>query len=291
MAIFKSDDKVFWLRFASTASVVTAIILILVKLIAWVVTDSVSILASLIDSSLDAMASIINYGAVSYSLKPADEDHRFGHGKAESLAGLAQSMFIMGSALVLIFHAVGHWRKSMMVDAEWVGVSVSVFAIVLTLVLLCIQHFAVKLTGSVAIKADSLHYRMDVLTNLAVIVALILTAMGFTQADSLFAIGIAIYMVVSAREILVDAINRLMDRELPVYTLSHIETLALAVHGVRGIHQLRTRQSGMIPIIQMHVELDKNLTLEQAHQIADNVEAAIQADYPDADITIHQDPV
>ncbi|MCX4029133.1 cation diffusion facilitator family transporter [Endozoicomonas sp. SM1973] len=291
MEIQNTNDNTFWLRFASAASVITAVILILVKAVAWFFTGSVSLLASLVDSVLDGLASVINWVAIRYSLKPADKEHRFGHGKAESLAGLVQAAFILVSGIFLVLNAIHHLKRQFVLESEWLGIGVIVFAILATLGLLTIQYTAIKKTGSVAIKADSLHYRADLLSNTAVLVALGLTAWGWPQADALIAIGIAGYMVYSARDILIEAINLLMDHELPDVTRQQITQLILQVEGVKGVHQLRTRRSGMTPIIQLHLELDKHLTLEAAHQISDQVDAAILNQFPDADILIHQDPV
>lgn len=291
MEVQNTNDNTFWLRFASAASVTTAVVLILVKVIAWFFTGSVSLLASLIDSVLDAVASVINWLAIGYALKPADDDHRFGHGKAESLAGLAQAVFILISSAFLVLNAINHLKRQVVLESEWLGVGVIVFAIFATLGLLAIQHTAIKKTGSVAIKADSLHYRADLLSNAAVLVALLLSAWGWPQADALMAIGIAGYMVYSARDIVAEAINLLMDHELPENTRQQITQTILQVEGVKGVHQLRTRRSGITPIIQLHLELDKQLTLAAAHQISDNVDQAILNQFPGADIIIHQDPV
>ncbi|MDE1464903.1 cation diffusion facilitator family transporter [Spartinivicinus poritis] len=291
MEIQNTNDNAFWLRFASAASVITAVVLILVKSIAWFFTGSVSLLASLIDSVLDGLASVVNWIAIRYSLKPADKEHRFGHGKAESLAGLVQAAFILVSGVFLVLNAIDHLKRQVVLESEWLGIGVIVFAILATLGLLTIQYTTIKKTGSVAIKADSLHYRADLLSNTAVLVALGLTAWGWPQADALIAIGIAGYMVYGARDILMEAINLLMDHELPDATRQQITQLVLQVEGVKGVHQLRTRRSGMTPIIQLHLELDKHLTLEAAHQISDKVDAAILNQFPDADILIHQDPV
>ncbi|WP_163834243.1 cation diffusion facilitator family transporter [Spartinivicinus ruber] len=291
MEIQNTNDNTFWLRFASAASVLTAAVLILVKAIAWFFTGSVSLLASLVDSVLDGLASVINWIAIRYSLKPADKEHQFGHGKAESLAGLVQAAFILVSGVFLVINAIDHLKRQFVIESEWLGVGVIVFSILATLGLLTIQHTAIKKTGSIAIKADSLHYRVDLLSNTAVLVALMLAAWGWPQADALIAIGIAGYMVYGARDILTEAVNLLMDHELPDTTRQQIIKIILQVKGVKGVHQLRTRRSGMTPIIQLHLELDKSLTLEAAHQISDKVDEAILDQFPDADIIIHQDPV
>jgi len=173
------------LKLATYASVTTAGILIAVKLVAYITTNSVGVLASLIDSLLDAGASIINLFAVRYSLEPPDSEHRFGHGKAESIAGLAQAMFIGGSGLFLIIESVDRWIQPRPINELGVGLAVMAFAIAATLVLLAIQYYVIRRTNSVAIKADSLHYKTDLLTNAAIIVALLLSQQGWYAMDPL----------------------------------------------------------------------------------------------------------
>ena len=278
------------LRLATYASVVTAVILIAGKLVAWLVTGSVSILASLVDSMMDVAASLINLLAVRYSLLPADKEHRFGHGKAESLAGLAQATFIAGSAVFLILQAFDRLIHPRPLEDLTVGIGIMVFAMVSTLVLLSIQRHVIRETGSTAIRADSLHYLTDLLTNLSTIVALLLARAGWPGADPLFAMGIALYILYSAWHIGHDAFQLLMDRELPDEQRDQIRRAALANARVRGIHDLRTRRSGQDIFIQMHMELDDDLSLLEAHAIADEVDLKIRKMYPEADIIIHKDP-
>jgi ferrous-iron efflux pump FieF len=278
------------LRLATNASVATAAILITAKLVAWLMTGSVSVLASLVDSMMDVAASLINLFAVRYSLMPADHEHRFGHGKAESLAGLAQTTFISGSALFLILQAVDRLLHPRPLEDVGIGVGVMVFAILATLALLILQRHVIRVTGSTAIKADALHYTTDVLTNASIIVALLLSGFGWHGVDALFALGIAAYILYSAWHIGHEAFQLLMDRELPDEQRQRIR-LAAHSHGqVRGIHDLRTRRSGHDIFIQMHLELDDELSLFDAHEIADQVEALIREIHPEADILIHADP-
>jgi ferrous-iron efflux pump FieF len=173
-----------------------------------------------------------------------------------------------------------------------VGISVMVFSIAVTLILLTIQRYVIRRTGSVAIRADALHYATDLLTGISVIAALLLTYfLSWNKADSIFAIGIVIYIVYSAWQIGYEAIQSLIDRELPDADREKIKTLAMGHSGVFGIHDLRTRQSGQMKFIQLHLELDKSLSLEHTHQVADEVEAIIRGEFPNSDVIIHQDPV
>jgi len=278
------------LKLASVASVITAGFLIIAKLVAWYVTGSVGLLASLVDSVMDSIASLINLFAIRYSLQPPDEEHRFGHGKAEPLAGLVQAAFIAGSAIFLILHAVDRLRYSHQIDQVSIGVGVMVLAIVLTLVLLTIQRYVINRTDSTAIRADSLHYATDLLTNVSILLALYLTTLGWNWADPVFAIAVAIYIFYSAFQIGHEAFHQLMDRELPEDVLEQIQATAMSHPEVTGTHELRTRQSGQTRFVQLHLELDKEISLRKAHAIADEVEAEIMAFLPGAEVLIHQDP-
>ncbi len=206
-------DRAKQLRIATYASVATAVVLVSMKLGAWLMTGSVSILASLMDSLMDSAASALNLLAVRYSLMPADKEHRFGHGKAEPLAGLAQAAFISGSAVFLILHAVERLRFPRAVEEVGIGVAVMVVSIVLTALLLLIQRRAIQQTQSSAIRADALHYATDLLTNLTVIVALLLSKYGWVWADSAMAMSVAIYIFYSAARIGYAAVQQLRDRE------------------------------------------------------------------------------
>ena len=279
------------LHLATYASVATASLLICAKLVAWLLTGSVTVLASLIDSTMDAGASLINLLAVRWSLLPPDAEHRFGHGKAESLAALGQATFIAGSAGLLLLQALDRLWHPRAVEEIGVGVGVISFAILLTLGLLLIQHHVIRRTGSQAIRADALHYATDLATNTAALVALLLTGLGWPGSDPLFGLGIGVYILYSAARIGRDAVQMLMDHELPEPQRRHITELALGVPRVRGVHDLRTRQSGQSVFIQFHVEVDGALPLRVAHDVAQDAEAAIRQHYPHSDIIVHQDPV
>lgn len=280
----------FWVKLASSASVVVAFSLILMKLFAWLNTESASMLASMTDSILDSGASVFSFFAIRYALQPADAEHRFGHGKAESLAALAQSAFIAGSSMLLVFHSVEQLIQGPKLPSVNLGIWVSVIAIALTLGLITIQRLAIKHTNSQAIKADHLHYQSDILLNVTVIIALLLSAWGLYWADSAFAIAIAVYLIIGACKIGLDAFNSLMDRELPEHMQQQIIDIATAVDGVRGLHGLRTREAGPTRFIQLHIELDDRLSLLKAHAISDRVEAELMKCFPAADIIVHMDP-
>jgi len=278
------------MRLATYASVSVAVSLIVAKLIAWFWTDSVSLLATLIDSTLDAAAAILNMIAVRHALAPADKDHRFGHGKAEALAGLGQAMFIAGSAGFLMLEAFGRFFRPQHPQGIEVGIGVMILSIVATLGLLAVQKHVISKTNSTAIKADSLHYKTDLYVNASVILALVLAAYGWAGFDALFAIGIGIYILYSAWEIVQHATSDLMDRELSSEERQQIIDIVVAHPEARGMHDLRTRKSGVTYFIQLHLELDANLLLKQAHKIADEVEASLFAAFPNSEIIIHEDP-
>ncbi|SUW65995.1 Ferrous-iron efflux pump FieF [Buttiauxella agrestis] len=275
---------------AAIAATVMASLLLLIKIFAWWYTGSVSILAALVDSLVDIAASLTNLLVVRYSLQPADEEHTFGHGKAESLAALAQSMFISGSALFLFLTGIQHLAEPEQMKQPLVGVIVTVIALLSTLVLVTFQRWVVRKTQSQAVRADMLHYQSDVMMNGAILVALALSWYGWHRADSIFALGIGVYILYNAIRMGHEAVQSLLDRALPDDERQAIVDIINAWPGVKGAHDLRTRQSGPTRFIQVHIEMEDNLPLVQAHVIAEQVEQAILRRFPGSDVIIHQDP-
>lgn len=287
-----SSDNGRLLRLATYASVTTALVLVAAKFVAWLITGSLSVLASLIDSLMDVLASLINLMAVRYSLSPADSDHSFGHGKAEALAGLGQASFITGSALILFIHGIERLKSPVPVQEPGVGIGIMVFSIVATLLLITFQRVVIKKTSSTAIRADFLHYVSDLLTNGCTIVALVVSRFHWGQSmDPIFSMIIALLIFYGAWKIAMEAVRLLMDYQLPLEQRQVIQQIVGAHPGILGMHDLRTRQSGQIAIIQLHLDLDADLTLAKAHAICKEVEKNIDARFPNADVTIHQDPV
>ena len=278
------------LRLAALASVSVATTLIAVKFVAWHLTGSTSLLASLVDSLMDLAASGINFMAIRYSLKGADHEHRFGHGKAESLAGLAQASFIAGSAVFLMIYAGNRLLDPRPLDNIDSGLAVMLFSLILTIGLVTFQRHVIKRTGSVAIRADSLHYVTDILTILVTIGALFLVRLGLLWADPLLALGIALYILYSAAMIIRESLRHLMDQELSPEIKEQIRNIVLSDRRVLGIHDLRTRQSGQTKFIQFHLDLSDDLSLNEAHVIVREVADNLRHNFPGADITIHQDP-
>ena len=285
-----SPEHARLLRLATRASVAVASVLIVTKAIAWWLSGSISMLAGLTDSLLDGVTSFLNLLAVHYALRPADEDHRYGHGKAESLAGMAQALFIAVSAVLIAFQAVERLKNPEPVGAPWIGIGVIVFSLLMTAALLVLQHRVVKATGSNAVRADSLHYRSDMMLNASILVALVLASFGWPQLDAWFGLGIAVYILWSAIQIARESFSVLMDEELPADISQNMLTLACSVPGVLGAHDLRTRISGSIWYVQLHLELPGELTLSVAHALSDRAAEAIKKVYPQAEVLVHADP-
>ena len=276
---------------ASMAAIGTAFLLIAIKSWAWLETGSSGVLVSLIDSSIDALSSIISFIVLRYALAPADEEHRFGHGKAESIASLGQAAFIFGSASFLILHATEKLLNPQVIEKANLGISIISISIVVTLLLVGFQKYIIKKTQSPAIQGDSLHYSSDLLMNIAVIIGLFVSQQGYPQADPIIALLAAFYILYSAFHLAKKSIHSLLDRELDIETQQEIGKIALAQNKVLGLHDLRTRDSGKTIFIQMHLEMDDHITLFEAHKVADAIEAEILQRFPNADIIVHQDPI
>lgn len=278
------------MRLATAAALAVALSLALAKAIAWWLSGSVSLLAGLTDSLLDGAASLLNLLAVHYALRPADEDHRYGHGKAEALAGLGQALFIAASSVLVGVQGVKRLLEPQPLMAEGLGIAVILLSLALTGALLLFQRHVVRLTGSTAVHADSLHYRSDLLLNGSILLALVLAGFGVVHADPLFALGIACYILWSAISIVREAVAVLMDQELAPPISERMHELACGVPGVLGAHDLRTRISGTHWFVQLHLELPGEISLAQAHALCECVEAAIRAEFPRAEVLVHADP-
>lgn len=279
------------MRLASLASVGAALLLIGIKFVAFLQTGSVSLLSTLFDSALDAGASIVTLIAVRHSLVPADAEHRFGHGKAEPLAGLVQVAFILGSSVLLLTEVVDHFIWPQPVRSPAVGILVMAISMAVTLLLVLLQRHVVRKTGSVAIKADSAHYGSDFLVNASVVVALVLSAkFGWWWIDPAIGLAIAIFIALAAVKIGREALDMLMDREMDEAERTRIKEIVRGHGEVLNLHDLRTRVAGRDRFIQFHLELDGGLSLTDAHRISDAVEADIRTAFPEAEVIIHEDP-
>lgn len=276
---------------AAIASILVAFLLASSKLVAWIDEQSISILASFTDSLIDICASVVSFIAIRVAYTPADEDHQFGHGKAESLSALMQAAFIFGSAVMLAVQGVERLLNPVKLETFTTSGSVMLFSIVLTVVLVLYQRWVAKKTGSLAVAADSAHYVGDILANIAVLFALLAVYWGIWWLDPVVALVIVLILLYSAFDIIKDALAMLMDQSLPVEDVNHIKDLVTSVKGVLGVHDIKTRKSGRTEFIQLHVEMAGQLVLQQAHELGDKIEIKVKQNYPNADIIIHHDPV
>lgn len=279
-------------RRAALASVSTALFLLALKTYAAWTTGSVAMLGSLADTGLDVLASLITLYGIRIAAEPADRDHRFGHGKAEALAALAQVGIIAFSALGIGWRAVDRLLGAEPTAHAEYGIGVSVVAIAATLGLLAYQRRIIARTGSVAIETDHVHYQSDLLLNLSVIAALVLDQyLGLTGADPVFGIAIALWLLWGAWRASSRAVDQLMDKEWPEEKRRRFVEVAARHPELKGLHDLRTRTSGARDFVQFHVWMDPAMTVAAAHRVLDEVEAKLEAEFPGAEILIHIDPV
>lgn len=276
---------------AAMASVATATVLMLIKGYAAWHTGSVAMLGSLADTGLDLVASLVTLFGVRLAAQPADHDHRFGHGKAESLTALFQVAVIAVSAFAIFGRALDRLvARQVTADAE-IGIAASVIAIVITVALLAYQRFVIAKTGSVAIGADHVHYQSDVLLNLAVIGALVLDQyLGITGADPIFGIGIAAWLLWGAWRASSSAIDQLMDKEWPPEKRRRFVEVAGRHPELKGLHDLRTRTSGATDFVQFHIWMDPAMTIAEAHDVTDRIEHSLAREFPGTEVLIHIDP-
>ncbi|AQR74389.1 cation diffusion facilitator family transporter [Sphingomonas sp. LM7] len=278
-------------RRAALASVACAVLLGSLK--AWAAwrTGSVAVMASLADSLLDLVASLVTLGGVHVAALPADDDHRFGHGKAEALAALFQVVVIAVSAILILWRAGERLVSSQTsTDAEY-GIGVSVVAILVTLALTSYQQSVVRRTRSVAIGADRVHYQSDLFLNGAVIAALALESYaGLAGADAVFGIVIGLWLLYGAWRASVDAIDQLMDKEWPEEKRRSFVEVAARHPELIGLHDLRTRTSGSKDFVQFHIWMDPHMTLLEMHDVVERLEKELAEEFPGTEVLIHVDP-
>ena len=279
-----------WVSLAAWLASGTAFILVMLKLYAWLVTDASAMLASATDSLLDLFASLMSLVILRFALQPPDEEHKFGHGKAESLAGLVQSAFVMGSAVLLMINGVARIINPVMIEKTNVGIAVTIFTIFMTLALVVVQKRVIAKTQSVAISADSLHYQSDLILNLGVLAALLLSENYWLRADGFFTLLVGSYLLYGAIKIVWISVNHLMDHELPEEETAKIKQIVDKHPHTLGLHDLRTRQAGNMKFIQFHLEFADHLSLKEAHAIGDKIEAEICAEFASCEVFIHHDP-
>ena len=277
--------------FAACASISVSVTLSVIKAGAAIVTGSLSVLSSMVDSLTDVISSSISLVAVKFANKPLTEHHRYGYGKAESVSALIQAAFIAGSGGFIFYDGICRLMKPEPLKQTAVGLWIMGISIVLTVGLIAFQAAVVKKTKSQAIEADSAHYTVDLLTNGAIILSLLVVRyLNWQWFDCATAVAISIYLLWNAGHIAVKALEEITDHEVDDDIKQKIVDLALSVPEVKGYHDFRTRVSGLRMFIEIHLELDGNLTLSQSHDISDQVEAKILAAFPMSQIIVHQDP-
>lgn len=278
-------------RGAAYASITVAILLVGLKVWAAWRTGSTAMLGSLADTALDLIASIATLAGVWIAARPADEDHRFGHGKAEALAAMFQVVLIALSAAGILFRAVEQLLAGVRIEAAGEGIAVSLVAIGATLALLAWQRHVIRRTGSIAIETDHLHYKSDLVLNLAVIVALALDQFaGLGGADPLFGIAIALWLGWGAWRASQQAVDQIMDREWPDWRREEFLAVVARNPKLRGVHDLRTRTSGAHDFVQFHAAVDPEMTVAEAHDVMDEIEAELARAFPGVEVLIHPDP-
>jgi len=286
-----SADHAALAQRAAIASVTMALFLLALKSYAALETGSIAMLGSLADTALDVVASLVTLFGVRVAAIPADEDHRYGHGKAESLAALVQVGIIAVSAIGIAWHAVGRLLAHRPTEDAEYGIGISLVAIVATLCLLAYQRSVIRRTGSVAIRADHVHYQSDLLLNLSVIGALVADQLlGLTGADPVFGIAIALWLLYGAARASRHAVDQLMDKEWPEERRIVFARVAGSHPASRGVHDLRTRTSGTQQFAQFHIWVDPAMTVAEAHDVMEAIEARLAREFPGVEVLIHLDP-
>lgn len=276
---------------AATASILLAFLLSGLKLFATIASGSLAVFSSLIDSISDVLGSAITFVAVKYSTKPASIHHRYGYGKAEAVSALIQAFFVAGSGLFVLYDAIVRFFHPRVLEETPLAIGIMVFSLLATLVLIAYQKHVAALTQSQAINADSAHYVVDILTNTSIIISL--TVVKFFEIywfDTLTALVIAVYLLYNAYQLITEAFDVLLDHELSDDIRQNLGRIISAHDFVKGFHDVRTHSLGNEYLFEIHLELDGRLSLYEAHQLSDEVEADIIKEYPSAQVIIHQDP-
>jgi ferrous-iron efflux pump FieF len=291
MSAVHGHDRSTLTQRAAIASVSMALFLLGLKIWAAWQTGSVSMLGSLADTALDIIASLVTLFSVRFAAQPADDNHTYGHGKAEALAALFQTGIITASAIVIGWRGLSLLGSNSAPEHPMLGIGVSLVAIIATLALVGFQRFVVRKTGSVAIQADSIHYTSDLVLNASVVAALVLDSMLHVHgADPVFGVGIAFWLIWHAKQVAVQAVDQLMDKEWPEEKRARFLAVAQSHPELKGIHDLRTRSSGTHDFVQFHVWVDPSMTISEAHRVMDEVESQLMAEFPGTEILIHPDP-
>ncbi len=278
---------------AAKLSIVVAAFLIALKASTGWYTGSISVLASLLDSTMDIFASTLNFFAVRAAARPPDEDHAYGHGKVESLAGLFQATAILVSGIYLIYEAMRRILEPQTTEAEWIGVAAMIVALIVTVALVTRLRRVARATDSIALHSEFVHYASDIYVNASALIALLIAAVtGWQRADPIISLVISIYILWFAFGVARESIDVLMDRRLPFDVDQMVKNVInrYANTGVLGIHDLRSRRSGAEKFIEFHLEVDRRKTFEEAHALTVNVLRDLEAELPRAHVQIHTDP-
>ncbi len=276
----------------SLLSIIVSTILIIIKLLFGYLTNSVSIFASAVDSLLDLSASSVNYFSIRKAEKPADKEHRFGHGKAEGLASLFQSSVIGASSLYLIYVSVKRLITGASIESLNYGIIIMIFSATVSFFLARHLKRVAEETDSIVLSADSLHYRSDVYTSASVIVGLVaIRVTDLVFIDSLVSISIALYIIWSSLAVFREAVDILMDKELPGETVEEVKEIIMSHRPmVKSFHKMRTRRSGSKRFIEFHLVIDNTLSFVDSHNLAEDIIKDIENKVPNADVTVHVDP-
>lgn len=285
-----NTDYQLWVKRSGYLTLSIALIILLLKLSAVIATNSSSVLASFTDASLDLLVSVLNFAVLRYALRPADDNHGFGHGKAEAVMALLQAAFLTGAALLLLTQSFSRLHQAQTVQHLEFGMGITLVCAALTLVLVLAQRWIIRRTGSLAVKADLLHYRSDLLMNLLVLAALFLASQNYLWVDNLVSVLICGYLLYSACELAKEALQHLLDEQLPADQLLRIEQCLLSQAEVLAVEQLKTRQAGPDIFIQLRLVLRDDLSLLAAHAIVDHAEQTLMNFYSKAEVIIHAEP-
>lgn len=288
-----TSNRTRLMKLSTYFTVFGVFLIILLKIYGWFATSSVTILASLVDSALDICVSIMNLFAVHYSLKPADDEHRFGHGKIEDIAVFLQSLFFGASGLALIFEAAMRFntQNEQVVETSKISISIMFCSIIINLMIVSFQRYVIKRSNSQVILADSMHYFVDFLSNIVAVIGIAMAAyFKLSIFDDATALLIACYIIYNAYKLLKNSYNNLMDRELDDDAKQTIKDIINSHKEILGFHDLKTRAGGGKTFIQFHLVLDKKMTLEKTHDIVTEIEEKIIEKFPSAELIVHQDP-
>jgi ferrous-iron efflux pump FieF len=287
----ESESKSRYALLAGWITVSIVLVLVAVKTYAWVESGSASVLASLVDSLMDAGVSTMNLLVIRFSIKPADELHRYGHGKAEGIAALFQAAFITGIAVFLLLESIGNLLRPVEIDSYSLAIGVMIFSMVMSIVMVTVQKACMKYASSLAVEADSAHYTSDIMVNAGAIVTLFALQAGAPAwIDPVFAVAVVIYLGLTVRHVAGKGLAMLMDQELPQEVRERIKQIIMSHEETRGLHDLRTRQIGMRWHISFDVEMNPEKPLKQAHASAREIELKLMEEFPQAEIMIHMDP-